>query len=163
MARLKLWHKCIRSIVSNAYVPHFFLKHFFRCIIMWKKGLCELPTTGWKNFFLWFSGKVHRLFLKVTVSRDCWPHILLTRFDLGPIWAGENSLAHFVIFARYSQKTRVSRSPQTHRKLFYFGKSKKKTKKKCNLIFSKIVCPRSRWLCGHDVSVVVDYMDTVSV
>ena len=48
------------------------------------------------------------------------------------------------------------------KKLFYFGKSKnayKKSNKKTNLIFSKIVCPR---FCGHNVGVVVDYTDMMS-
>ena len=49
----------------------------------------------------------------------------------------------------------------THGKLFFFGKGKKLTKSnnKCNLIFSKIACPHSRWLHGHHVGAVVDSAD----
>ena len=44
----------------------------------------------------------------------------------------------------------------------YFTLEKvKKKKKKCYLIFSKIACLRSHWLCLYCVGVVVDYADTI--
>ena len=43
--------------------------------------------------------------LEGTVSRDFWPFLfLLKRFDLGPIWTGENGFTHFFVFAKIFAK-----------------------------------------------------------
>ena len=110
-----------------------------------------------------FSRFIARLSLSYIVF------FLLKRFDLGPIWTDKKGFANLFVFTKIFAKKVCPRSQQqhvctttlTHRKLFVFGKGKKLTKSnnKCNLIFSKIACPHSRWLHGHHVGAVVDSAD----
>ena len=150
-----------------------------------------------------WSYSVQRVIL-INVYSDHWQRTILTwqcheiltifllkRFDLGPIWTGENSFMNYFFFAKIFAKNRCLRSQRlrrycvsvfnnymdivsltmlTHRKLFYFGKSKnwQKSNQKCHLIFSKNcvdTCWNSQWLRGHFWKIwsfLTDFKGTIS-
>ena len=99
-----------------------------------------------------------------TVSGVLCQFVLLNRFDLGPIWTGENGFANFFVFVKIFAKNVCQwlcrHCVSGHMKLFYFWKSNKLTKKyqKCSLIFSKIAFSRSCSLRRHGVDVVNESM-----
>ena len=100
-----------------------------------------------------------RILLKGTVSRG-FRHFFIKKFTWAPYGQAKTISRNFSFSQRYSQKKCVHEVNDYADKLFYFWKSKKSKKvTKSNLKFSKIVCPRCRWLCGHGVPVDVDYMD----
>ena len=84
------------------------------------------------------------------MSWDFWPFFCLKYLIWAPYEQSKIVSQSLLFSGRNSLKTCVCvvRTTLTHRKLFYFWKSKKVTK-----FFSKC----SHWLQGHGVSDVVDY------
>ena len=123
----------------------------------WKKSQDTLPVQGqfYKIFFI-KKQKLHQ----------------------GPIWTGKKGYANFFFFKKIFTKNVCARSQRlrwhvvsvvnnyadTRKNNFTFASKVRNTKersnKKCNLIFLKIGCLCSHWLCWHRVGVVIEYTDT---
>ena len=90
---------------------------------------------------------------------------LNSQISLG--WRGTDIFAKKVcdIMTAWSTttRTRVSVFNNWHTENYFTlekVKTKEKSFKKCNFLFSKIGCPRTLWLYWHGVSIVNDYADT---
>ena len=113
------------------------------------------------NFFFVFS----KIFVENVCPRSCWlcwhnVSVVIDYVDTHCQWLCGHCVSVVVDYADIVSA--LSTTTLTQGKLFYFGKSKKLTKKgkNHNLLFLKKVCPCSCWLCWHCVSVVVDCTDT---
>ena len=120
-------------------------------------GLLSVHKRFVNNLFFFPPCKKWLVVLKGTVSRD-FRHFLFKKTPPGPHMNRQKQFRKIFLFRKDIRKKRVStKSTPTLTNYFTFEKVKKVTKS--NLKFSKIVCPRCRWLCGHGVPVDVDYMD----
>ena len=123
-------------------------------------GLLSVHKRFVNNLFFFPPCKNWLVVLKGTVSRDFRHFLFKKNSTWAPYEEAKTVSRNFSFSQRYSQKKCVHEVNDYADKLFYFWKSKKSKKvTKSNLKFSKIVCPRCRWLCGHGVPVDVDYMD----